>query len=232
MEDHLMNNKQQGIALVMVLVFLTLLTLISTTAMQQNALQFAMIGNTQEQSQSFASAENILKLAEQNIEQLRWSPARIANPAGPAECRETTPNSKVYGLIPPGTTINLGIAGSTVEIRSWWCQNNPDTAIALADAPATIDRDGNGATDADDLRYGRSASCTLNEVCPTIPTSGFAPFPDTFPLAADDATLGFNEIGCGTELYTIRVTFIQQNESNAERVVESKFAVKCLEVGN
>lgn len=225
-----MNNKQQqGIALVMVLVFLTLLTLISTTAMQQNSLQFAMIGNTQEQSQSFASAENILKLAENQINQLRWSDNRSGDPSNLlyiTECKTQSANPGLYDLISPGTSLNLGIAGATAEVTEWWCQNNPDTTLS------DIDQDGDGDIDADDARYGQSASCTLNETCPGIPTNGFAPFPDTITIANDDATPGYNEIGCGTELYTVRVTFTQQNESNAERIVESKFAVKCLSVGS
>ena len=191
-----MHNQQQGIALVMVLVFLTLLTLISTTAMQQNALQFSMIGNTQEQSQSFTSAENILKLAENQINQLRWSDARRANPSDASTITECKASGGNYNLIPPGTTINLGIAGATVAVTGWWCQNNP--------------------TD------GQATSCKPSETCPTIPTSGFAP---------GNTTTNYPEIGCGTELYTIRVTFAQQNNSNAERVVESKYAVKCLKPG-
>lgn len=217
-----MNSKQQGVALIMVLVFLLLMTLISTTAMQQNALQFAMIGNTQEQSQSFTHAENVLKLIENNIDQRRWSAARLANPGSLAtnrECRETAAGSGFYGLIPPGTVINLGIAGATAVIQGWWCMNNPDMGLAA------IDQDGDGDVDGDDAGFGRPTSCAIGNVCPVIPTNGFAPFPSPAPAA------GF-ETGCGTELYTIRVTFEQQNESAAERIVESKYAVNCLEVGN
>ncbi len=228
-----MNNRQQGIALVMVLVFLTLLTLISTTAMQQNSLQFAMIGNTQEQSQSFTNAENTLRLAEDQINQLRWSAARIANPIDPATITECKAPGGNYSLIAPGTTLGLGIAGATAEVTGWWCQNNPSTNLTN-----NIDQDDDSDIDNDDIRYGRPTSrsttgCSIAipaDAC-TIPSNGFAPFPDTIPVASDDATTGFNAIGCGTELYTIRVTFTQQNESNAERIVESKYAVKCLTVG-
>ncbi len=213
-----MRIQQRGVALIMVLVFLLLMTLISTTAMQQNSLQFAMIGNTQEQSQSFTHAENILKLVEQSIDQLRWSAARVADPLDAAtslECKETAAGSGLYGLVAPGTVINLGASGATAVVQDWWCQNNPDITLG--------DLDGDGDVDADD-RFGRPASCAIGEACPDIPTVGYAPSPNTAPIA------GF-ETGCGTELYTIRVTFAQQNTGGAERIVESKYAVKCLEVG-
>lgn len=216
-EVNLMKSKQQGVALIMVLVFLLLMTLISATAMQQNSLQFLMIGNTQEQSKSFSTAENILKLIENTISQQRWSTARNLNPLNPAtivECRETAAGSGFYGLVAPGTVINLGIPGVTAVVQGWWCQNNPD--MALAD----IDQDGDGVVDID---FGRPVSCAVAGACPAIPTIGYAPFPNLAPA------VGF-EMGCGTELYTINVTFEPQN-GDAGRIVESKFGVQCLEVG-
>lgn len=218
-----MKTKQQGIALIMILVFLVLMTLISATTIQQNSLQFAMVGNMQEQNQSYTQAENILKQVEQNIEQARWSDARWADPENVAtntQCKETAAGSGVYALITPGTNFDMGISGNTAIVQSWWCLNNPD--IALPD----IDQDGDGVVD---INFGRTATCTIDDVaaggCPTIPTIGYAPFPDPAPVA------GFIT-GCGTELYTIRVTFLQQNASGAERVVESKYAVRCLTPGN
>ncbi len=217
-----MKNKQQGIALIMVMVFLLLMTLISVTAMQQNSLQFAMIGNTQEQSQTFTRAENVLRLVEQAIAVNRWSGARTGNIAGVDndswKCKNAVDN---YSLIPPGTEFNLGISGNTAVVQSWWCENNPDTTIAA------IDQDGDGNIDADDQGYGQPATCTIDDVngagCPLIPTNGFAPF----SAGLANQGVDFPDIGCGTELYTIRVTFEQQNESGAERIVESRFAARC-----
>ena len=216
----LMDNKQRGVALIMVMVFLLIMTLISATAIQQNSLQFAMIGNAQEQSQAFTGAENTLRLAEQNIQQLRWSAARNADPtvlATATQCRAAVvAGTQLYALPPPGFDINLGIAGVTAVVQSWWCQNNPDMTLAA------IDQDGDGVVDADDAGFGQPTTCTVAP-CP-IPTVGFTPFPALAPAG------GFNT-GCGTELYSIRVTLEQQNESQAERIVESKFAVQCLTVG-
>jgi type IV pilus assembly protein PilX len=197
-----MKRKQQGVALIMTLVFLVLMTLISTSAIQQNSLQFSMIGNTQEQNQTFARAENILKLAERSIETLRWSDARSIDPDDATTNTECKAAGGNYTLIPPGTSVGNAIDGSTAVIQSWWCQNNP----------ADTDNDG----------FGEAAECSIDDAnCPTIPTSGHAPSPNTYDYPA-------GEIGCGTELYTIQVTYMQ---SNAERVVESRYAVKCLKAG-
>lgn len=215
-----MNNKQRGVALIMVMVFLLVMTLISATAIQQNSLQFAMIGNTQEQSQAYTGVENILRLAEQNIQQLRWSAARNADPtalATASQCKATVVGGiQVYTLPQPGDNINLGIAGVTAVVKSWWCQNDPDMTLAA------IDQDGDGDVDADDAGYGQPITCTVAPC--VIPTVGFTPFPTLAPVG------GFNT-GCGTELYSIRVTLEQQNASQAERIVESRFAVQCLTVG-
>ena len=207
-----MKNRQQGIALVMVLVFLLLMTLMSATAIKQNSLQFAMIGNAQEQSQSFANAENILRLAEQSIDQTRWSAARTGNDAANNDDWKCKTDGTNYTLIEPETVLPLGIPGATAVVQSWWCENNPDTALAA------IDQSGDGTAD---VGHGQSASCAIGDVCPLIPTNGFAPFPS--PVPSHD----YPSIGCGTELYTIRVTFEQQNASDATRTVESKYAVRC-----
>lgn len=215
MKSHLMKNKQQGIALVMVLVFLLIMTLASTSAMQQNSMQFTMIGNTQEQTQSYTRAENILRLAEQNIEQFRWSANRIAGVAGSEdECIESAV-AGFYDIIAPGTVIDLGIAGSTTVVVGWWCENNP------------TDTTGDG--------YGQSAECPRADAspCNQIATSGLVPVPTVANglTQAPNTVYPPGTIGCGTELYSLRTTFTQQNASNAQRVVESKYAIRCLEVG-
>ena len=201
-----MKKRQQGVALIMTLMFLTLMTLVSASAIQQNNLQLTMAGNTQEQSKSFSRSENFLKLAEKNIEALRWSDARSLDPVDVTtntECKETEVGSGEYGLIEPGTTIATA-EGSTAVIVAWWCENNPD--------------------DTDDDGFGEPAECfTDDDDCPIIPTSGQAPSPNTFTYNAGD-------VGCGTELYTVKVTYIHE-QSQAERVVESKYAIRCLATG-
>lgn len=215
MKNHLMKNKQQGIALVMVLVFLLIMTLASTSAMQQNSMQFIMIGNTQEQTQSYTRAENILRLAEQNIKQLRWSANRTASVAGSEKECKASAVAGFYDMIAPGTVVNLGVAGSTTQVIGWWCENNP------------TDTTGDG--------YGQSTECPQADgsPCLQIATSGLAPVPTPANglTQAPNTTYPAGTIGCGTELYSLRTTFTQQNASNAQRVVESKYAIKCLEVG-
>lgn len=218
-----MKNRQQGIALVMVLVFLLLMTLMSATAIKQNSLQFTMIGNAQEHSQSFANAENILRLVEQNIDQMRWSAARTGNTAGVDNDNWNCANAGGnYSLIAPGTDVGPGTPGTTAIIQEWWCQNNPDITL---DGTAPIDQDGDGDVgDAQDIGYGRPTSCTIDGgACPNIPTNGFAPFGNPTTVQSNN----YASIGCGTELYTVRVTFEKQNASDATRIVESKYAIRC-----
>lgn len=198
-----MKKNQQGVALIMVLVFLVMMTLISASAMQQNTLQFSMAGNVQEQNKSFTRSENILKIAEKAIETLRWSDARSVDPSDVTtntECKAAAGN---HTLTPPGTILSSD-ANTTTSIVAWWCENNP------------ADTDGDG--------FGESTECSLADAaCPVIPTAGQAPSPNTF-------TYGAGEIGCGTELYTIRVTYMH-NPSQTERTVESRYAVKCIKTG-
>ncbi len=191
---------QSGVALVVVMVMLLLMSLTSATAIQQNKLQFSMVGNLQEQTQAFTHSENILVLAEQSIDELRWSDARTGNEAGNNDDFRCKANGNNYQLIAPGTVLNLGIPGSVATVTGWWCQNNPATQ--------------------------QPATCVIGETCPVISKLGIDIYGNVFPGTA--LTPELDETGCGTELYTIQVQFTQQNVSGAVRTVESDYSVKCL----
>lgn len=61
-------SRQRGVVLIFTLVILLLLTLLSVNMIQQNRLEFMMAGNVQTQTQTFSSAESLLKIAENFID--------------------------------------------------------------------------------------------------------------------------------------------------------------------
>ena len=57
-------RNQQGVALVMALAFLLILTIIGVTAMTTSSLQEKMAGNAQDRNMAFQAAESALRVAE------------------------------------------------------------------------------------------------------------------------------------------------------------------------
>jgi len=69
--------QQRGIALVIALIFLLILTIFGVTAMSTTALEEKMAGNTKERNVAFQSAESALRLAED------WVSAQLTMPTFP-----------------------------------------------------------------------------------------------------------------------------------------------------
>lgn len=61
-------HRQQGVALIMAMVFLMILTIIGVTVMSTTSLQEKMAGNVQDKHAAFQSAESALRAAEAVIE--------------------------------------------------------------------------------------------------------------------------------------------------------------------
>jgi len=192
-------DKQQGVVLIITLVMLLLVTVIGISAIQQNKLQFSMTGNTQQQGQSLAFAENALLVAEGVIDRTRWTIERYdCNPTSPITCdaggdgkfgndfnnKHTEGDNGPWKCVTSGglpDMINVGtelkdgtttITNITSRIQGWWCKNTEQ-------------------------------SCTTSS-CPSATPADF----------------------CGTEVYTIRTVFIDNN-TGALRILESKYAVHC-----
>ncbi len=70
-------DRQQGIALIMALVFLMLLTIIGVTAMTTTSLQEKMAGNVQNKNSAFQAAESALRVGENLID--TWTPLTTPN---------------------------------------------------------------------------------------------------------------------------------------------------------
>ncbi|QIM51343.1 pilus assembly protein [Hydrogenophaga crocea] len=71
-------SAQRGVALVIALVLLVLMTLLGLTSMRGVALEERMTGNTYDRSLSFQAAESALREAEALVEANRPTPAALA----------------------------------------------------------------------------------------------------------------------------------------------------------
>lgn len=89
-------HHQQGVALVLALVFLLLLTLLGITALNTTALEEKMAGNVRDRNLAFQSAESALSVAE------NWIYTQIGKPV--------FPNTGI-GLYSPSTTVTANWDG-------------------------------------------------------------------------------------------------------------------------
>ncbi len=123
---------QQGVVLVFSLLMLLLITLVGVNMLEQNRLQFMMAANAQMQTDDFANAEGVLKLAEEYIASQRYSVWPLADPV-PDPVGDTYTCNKTVDvpprfdqLIPQSITGNLSLstaeaAITTVDITSTSC---------------------------------------------------------------------------------------------------------------
>jgi Tfp pilus assembly protein PilX len=65
---HIAGNRQQGVALAMALIMLTVLTILGISAMKTSTLEVRMSGNVQDSTQTFQDAESAIAAAPQAIE--------------------------------------------------------------------------------------------------------------------------------------------------------------------
>ncbi len=66
--DSRLVQRQQGVALVMAMVFLMILTIIGVTVMSSTSLQEKMAGNVQDKNLAFQAAESALRVGEQLLQ--------------------------------------------------------------------------------------------------------------------------------------------------------------------
>jgi len=191
------SKTQRGAVLIFSLVMLLLITLVGVNMIQQNRLQFMMAANMQGQTSLFASAENILELAENYIGKkryLNWPlPNPIPSPVGNTfTCIKT--GTKFVQLLPEDITgkSSLGLSsdtknsGVTVAITETACMS-----IAGVESVCTPDASGPNGWSANETQCNQS----------------------------DPAQ-------CPTEIYTIRVA-VPDSSTGGQRIVESRYAVRC-----
>ncbi len=68
-------HRQQGVALIMAMVFLMILTIIGVTVMSTTSLQEKMAGNVQDKHSAFQAAESALRAGEALVD--TWTPATL-----------------------------------------------------------------------------------------------------------------------------------------------------------
>jgi len=193
------SHKQRGVVLIFSLVMLLLITLVGVNMIQQNRLQFMMAANAQEQTTIFASAEDVLDLAENYIGGQRYTawplPNPIPSPVGTTyTCNKSTPPvpGKFTQLIPGDITGSLDLSAAT--IASGLTASITQTAcmsIAGVESVCTPDPSESSGWSASELQCNQS----------------------------DPAK-------CSTEVYTIRIT-APNPTTGSQRIVESKYAVRC-----
>ncbi len=111
------SHKQRGVVLIFSLVMLLLITLVGVNMIQQNRLQFMMAANAQEQTTIFASAEDVLDLAENYIGGQRYTawplPNPIPSPVGTTyTCNKT--GTKFVQMTPGDISGSLGLSAATI----------------------------------------------------------------------------------------------------------------------
>ncbi len=110
------SHKQRGVVLIFSLVMLLLITLVGVNMIQQNRLQFMMAANSQDQSTRFATAEDVLELAENYIAGQRYTTWPLPNPIPTPVGNTYTCNksgTKFTQLIPGDISASLGLSTAT-----------------------------------------------------------------------------------------------------------------------
>jgi len=105
--DGFKRGSERGVALVVSLVFLLLMTLIGVSAMQNNVLQEKMVGNFRDRESAFQAAEAALRHAESEI--LQWPSSTFASWTGDGQLGST---NGLLGLEYDDTQVDYSAAGS------------------------------------------------------------------------------------------------------------------------
>jgi len=190
-------RKQTGVVLVFSLLILLLVTLLGVNMVQQNRIQFLMAGNAQQQSTTFASAEDVLRLVENYIDKTRYTTwpivaPPVAYPDPSYTCNKTASASPKLDQIKPADITNtIGLSATAIAAG----------VVAKINTTSCL------------LTGGIEVEC----IADTSQASGW----DVNEINCNQNTATF----CPTEVYTISVTVT--NETGSKKEIESKYAVRC-----
>jgi len=196
------SHQQTGVVLVFSLLILLLVTLLGVNMVQQNRVQFLMAANAQQSSNSFASAEDVLRLAEEYINNKRYEVwPLVGDPKGVYPnsrytCRKKVNKPLLIYQIPPKDITNLLSLSPAITAKA-------SIKVEIL-----------------------STSCLIKEIC-NPPSKGKKycskmlttppPPPPLLPLRYP--------IAHSTEIYEVQVTI--NNNSGSKQILKSKYAVRC-----
>lgn len=204
--------KQHGAVLAFSLVMLLLLTLVSTSMIQQNKVQITVATNAGQQVAAFATVETALLQAQRALEPLRYAaPVYSTDPLHPElgnsgengmhHCRS---DSQLHPIPHASATLTGLPTGVTAEIREVYCNSNYDPGRGAGDEWRCL-YSGSG------VRNTATGPIDNINACLRLNSAG---------------TLGRGSAICNMETYMLNVTLTNPS-TGARRTVESKFQINC-----
>ena len=207
-------HNQHGAVLAFSLVMLLLLTLVSTSMIQQNKVQINVATNAGQQIRAFSSVETALATAQGTLELKRHADAaaKLAH-----RCKHDLANQI---LTIPDTSANV-IDNGTVraQVQREYCITSYDPATkrgtenqCFTDATGARLNTSTAVMAANPLLSSSQAALNA-QACVNLTNGGW-----TAGIA--------NYAGCNIEVYTLNVRFLDTT-TNATRTIESKFEINC-----
>ncbi len=218
-------KNQHGAVLAFSLVMLLLLTLASTSMIQQNKAQISIATNSGEQAKSFASVETALMKTQDKLEELRY----VDGTGDVKSCKSGATNS-VHPVPHTSGTLDLNDASISATVQAEYCITNWNMTTKVGSEfqcrYEDLDVDGNRYR-TNGVRNIVKGSIIAEDLIAiphieAVPSEGEAQACKRLNWAGGAAG---NE-ACHIEIYTLHVTFNDQVTS-AMRTVESKFMIDC-----
>jgi Tfp pilus assembly protein PilX len=207
------HKTQHGAVLAFSLVMLLLLTLVSTSMIQQNKTQISLAANAGQQTKTFASVETALLQTQSELAQLRYTDGTgtIKN------CKSGATNSIHPVPHSSGTVIDDGTI--LAKIQAEYCISNWNATTKLGDVYECV--------------YTSSGVRNVGSVIVAENSAANPPVSQYPSEGSFQACKRLNWVGgtganeaCQIEVYTLDVTFTDST-TQAKRTVESKFEVDC-----
>lgn len=174
-------HKQRGAVLAFSLVMLLLLTLVSTSMIQQNKVQIGVATNAGQRVQAFASVETALRATQATLEPLRYQNKATRT------CRSGTTNS-LHPIPHASGTLNLNDNTITAQIVAEYCISD------YADGQGNEHRCFYSSSGVRNMIAGTPATNTSDNV-----------------TACQRLTDAGSPSGCQIEVYTLNVTLAETN---------------------
>ncbi len=227
-----LSHSEAGVVLIFSLIMLLILTLLSINMIQQNKLEFMMAGNAQSQTVAFSSAENILRLTENYIDNtlhIKYSQKCIEpiyTPDG-TQVNYTCYNEATRSYNIPNQVIDL-VVGDIKRESIYHCDaTSPSDELNELASIANVDSITN-AWEITDQLFLNNTDAKVSIV--SIACISHTPITENVCKDSSSASLLLlnkctSVNNCATILYTLNI--VTKTNMEAERIVESKYGVRC-----